>query len=332
MRRLLALTVCLLLLISGCAQVPNAASTASIAPQRSPTETPNESTSSGPTELVSSSPTDAGVLSSVRVVAGSEGQAPEVTFDTPLEIQKQTMALLTQGEGAQVALGQEVSFRHTVIDALTGKTLIQTFSEVAGGGYLLNDTFRLRFPKIFDVFTSAQVGAYIAEATPERGQPAAVTVYEIEGVKDMPDEARLLTPEEVAALVKDGQLPVNTFAANGAPSITIPPNDAPLDLAVQVLSEGTGEIIGPNDTMTALYTGWTWVGAQQFDSAYDRGQADTYDFQSILEGWFVGLTGQKVGSVVQLSIPDSMAYGQQGADIGRPAGPLVYVIKIVSKV
>ncbi|MDJ0315647.1 FKBP-type peptidyl-prolyl cis-trans isomerase [Arthrobacter antibioticus] len=272
---------------------PNAASTASIAPQSSPSEAPNESTSSGPTETASSPPSDAGVLSTVRVVAGREGQAPEVTFDTPLEIQEQTMALLTHGDGAQVAPGQEVSFRHIVIDALTGKTLIQTFSEVAGGGYVLNDTFRLRFPKIFDVFTSAKVGAYIAEASPGRGRPAAVTVYEIESVKDLPDVPRLLTTEEVAALVNDGQLPVTTFAANGAPSITIPPNNAPRDLAVQVLSEGTGEIIGPNDTMTALYTGWTWAGAQQFDSAYDRGQA---------------------------------------ADVDRPAGPLVYVIKIVSKV
>lgn len=90
-----------------------------------------------------------------------------------------------------------------------------------------------------NAFISAKVGAYVAE--------------------DVPDLPKVLSAEEVAALAAEGRLPVATFDANGVPAITIPDSHAPADLAVQVLTEGTGETIRPNDQFTALYTGWTWA-------------------------------------------------------------------------
>ncbi len=77
-----------------------------------------------------------------------------------------------------------VGYRQIVVDATTGKTLIENFTEVAGGGTVLNDEYRLQFPEMFAAFTSARVGAYIAEASPEGFQPAAVSVFQVESVKD----------------------------------------------------------------------------------------------------------------------------------------------------
>ena len=336
MRRLLALVVPLVLLVSACAQGPPDPPGADPSPtgfsQIQPVEQTEKPSSAPPIASASVPPPDLGVLASVKVVDLGEGHAPKVTFDAPLAIEEQSIELITPGDGVPVLPGQLVHYRQIVVDALTGNTLLETFTEVAGSGYVLNDTFRLRFPDTFAAFTSAKVGAFIGEATPERGQPAAVVVFQIEGTEDAPDGPKLLSTDEVTALVNEGKLPVASFDASRVPRITIPENEAPADLAVQVLTEGSGEVIGANDTITALYTGWTWEDGEQFDSAYDRGQADTFDFHSVLEGWFVGLTGQKVGSTIQLSIPESMAYGEQAAGVGRPAGPLVYVIKIESKV
>ncbi|UIK89966.1 FKBP-type peptidyl-prolyl cis-trans isomerase [Arthrobacter polaris] len=334
MRRLLALVVPLVLLVSACAQgppdppgadpsLPDSLKCSPWSKPRNPPALPIASASVPPPNL--------GVLASVQVVDLGEGHAPKVTFAAPLAIEEQSIALITPGDGMPVLPGQLVHYRQIVVDALTENTLLETFTEDAGSGYVFNDSFRLRFPDTFAAFTSAKVGAFIGEAT-RKGQRAAVVVFQIVGTEDAPDGPKLLCTDEVTALVNQGKLPVATFDASRIPRITIPENEAPVDLAVQVLTEGSGEVIGANDTITALYTGWTWEDGEQFDSAYDRGQADTFDFHSVLEGWFVGLTGQKVGSTIQLSIPESMAYGEQAAGVGRPAGPLVYVIKIESKV
>ena len=181
-----------------------------------------------------------------------------------------------------------------------------------------------------NAFISAKVGAYVAEAIPkpelgdnppEWAQHATLMIYKVESAEDAPDMPKVLRADEVAALAADGRLPVAIFDDNGIPTITIPDTDAPTGLAVQVLTEGTGETIKPNDKFTALYTGWTWADGQKYDSAYDRGSADPFDFRTVIEGWLVGLTGQKVGSTVQLTVPATMLFDYQAGSVSRPAGP-----------
>lgn len=56
---------------------------------------------------------------------------------------------------------------------------------------------------------------------------------------------------------------------------------------------------------TALDTGWTWEDVQQYDSAFDRGAADTFNLRTAIMGWLVGLA--------------------------RPAGPQVFVVRMESE-
>ncbi|MDD0858092.1 hypothetical protein NHF46_10445 [Arthrobacter alpinus] len=67
-----------------------------------------------------------------------------------------------------------------------------------------------------------------------------------------------MSAEETAALEKAGKLPTAKFDAKGVPTITIPKNDAPAGLTVQVLTEGTGAVLAATDNISAFYTGWTW--------------------------------------------------------------------------
>lgn len=327
-RRLLVLLLPLLLLVSACSQ----GSTDASGPDAS-----SAASASVP-------PSNEEALASVKVVDEGKDKAPKVSFDMPLEVKAESMRLVTPGDGAQITDGQVVDFREIALDTATGDTVGENFTKDAGGTIVLNESFMNQFPLVYDTFSKAKVGAYISYANPgteavpgtteapaQPAQPASMSVFQITTAKDAPEPAKLMDADAVEKLAKDGKLPVAKFDDKDVPSITIPKNDAPEGLAVQVLTEGSGETLTAEDTISALYTGWTWNDGKQFDSAYDRGEAATFSLQEVIEGWTVGLTGQKVGSTVQLTIPASLAYGEQAEAQGKPAGPLVFVVKIESK-
>lgn len=326
MRRLLALLLPVLLLATACSP----GSTDSAAP--------------APSASVSIPPSNAEALASVKVEDLGKGKAPKVTFDMPLEIKAESMRLVTPGDGEQVKEGQIVAFQQVMLNATDGETIGESFTQEQSNKITLDENFKTQFALAYSTFAGAKVGAFIAYATPavpavagsteapeQPEQPAAMSVFKVVSATDAPAPAKLMSADDVAALAKDGKLPVAKFDDKGVPSITIPKNDPPADLAVQVLTEGTGDVLAASDSISALYTGWTWSDGKQFDSAYDRGEPATFSLQGVIEGWTKGLTGQKVGSTVQLTIPASLAYGEDAAAGGKPAGTLVFVVKIEAK-
>ncbi|ALV45028.1 hypothetical protein MB46_05425 [Arthrobacter alpinus] len=322
MRRLLALLLPLLLLVTACSQGPS-------------------DTSATDSASVSIPPANAEALASVKVADQGKGKAPTVTFDKPLAIAAESMKVLSQGDGEQIKDGQIVSFQQVALNAEDGTVTGETFTTGASNTITLNDSFKTQFPMVYSTFTSAKVGSYIAYGIPgtpavtgstaapsAAAVPAELSVFHVTAVKAAPS---LMSADDVAALEKDGKLPVAKFNDKGVPSITIPKNDPPAGLAVQVLTEGTGEVLKESDSISALYTGWTWSDGKQFDSTFDSGKAASFSLQGVIPGWTKGLAGQKVGSTVQLSIPSELAYGENAAAQGKPAGALVFVVKIESK-
>ncbi len=327
-RRLLALLLPLLLLVTACSQGSS--------DPAAPDATPGAS--------VSVPPSNAEALASVKVEDQGKGKAPKVTFDKPLAIKAESMALVTPGDGAQVKEGQVVEFREIALNTETGATVGENFTKDAGGTIVLNDAFKQQFPLVYTTFAKAKVGAFIAYGTPgtaavegstaapsQAATPASMSVFQVMTAKDAPPAPKLMSADDVAKLAKEGKLPTAKFNDKGIPSITIPKVDAPADLAVQVLTEGTGDVVAATDSISALYTGWTWSDSKQFDSAYDRGEAASFSLQQVIQGWTMGLAGQKVGSTVLLTIPADLAYGADAAAKGNPAGTLVFVVKIESK-
>ncbi len=88
--------------------------------------------------------------------------------------------------------------------------------------------------------------------------------------------------------------------------------------------------MGADQTVTANYTGWVWDG-DKFDSSWDRGEAASFPLTNVVQGWQLGLTGQKVGSKMLLVIPSELGYGEQGSGDSIPGGAtLVFVVDIES--
>lgn len=104
------------------------------------------------------------------------------------------------------------------------------------------------------------------------------------------------------------------------------------ELKVETIKEGDGVVLSESSTISANYFGWTSDG-KIFDSTNQDGKVEPAKFglNQVIEGWTKGLTGVKVGSIVKLTIPTDMAYGDDEST-GKPAGPLMFIIEVVEKV
>lgn len=104
------------------------------------------------------------------------------------------------------------------------------------------------------------------------------------------------------------------------------------DLKIEDIRQGQGEAVKEGDTVEVNYTG-TLINGTKFDSSYDRNQ--TFKFTvgagQVIQGWEKGLIGMKKGGLRKLTIPSSLAYGEQGVPGAiPPSSPLIFEIELVS--
>lgn len=320
-RRLLALLLPLLLLLTACGST-----------------SADPAASEGP--AVSIPPANAEVLSSVKVEGQGDDKAPTVTFDKPLAIEAESMAVVDGGDGEQVKEGQIVEFREIALNAESGDVLGENFTKEAGGKIVLDDTFKQQFPLVFTTFTSAKVGSYIAygmpgaEATPataeapaQEATPASMSVFQVKSAKDVPPVVAPLDKPEGDAVTPPAGLPTVKEDDKGTPVITIGDAKAPAELVSQDLITGKGAVVQASDSIVANYVGVNLVGGEIFDSSFERGEPATFSLQQVIKGWTQGLAGKTVGSRVLLVIPQDLAYGEKGS--GEAKGDLVFVVDIL---
>jgi peptidylprolyl isomerase len=99
-------------------------------------------------------------------------------------------------------------------------------------------------------------------------------------------------------------------------------------LKVTTIVDGTGPAIQSGQTLSVNYVGVSYKTGAEFDSSWKSGKPFSFAVGQgkVIQGWDQGLVGVKVGSRVQLDIPANLAYG----DTGNPAGPLRFVVDVLS--
>ena len=107
-------------------------------------------------------------------------------------------------------------------------------------------------------------------------------------------------------------VPVSDPLPAGAPAVPVEVGPPPTQLVKKDLKEGSGAVVGPNDTVTANYIGVSCSTGKIFDSSYSRGQPASFPLSQVIKGWTDGLPGMKVGGQRLLGIPSDQAYGPQG--------------------
>ena len=99
-------------------------------------------------------------------------------------------------------------------------------------------------------------------------------------------------------------------------------NDAVTSLSTKVLRKSKAVRVKDTDAVLVFYQG-TLMNGDEFDANFDFStfeaveNRDPFAFTigagQVIEGWDKGLVGQRIGSVVELTIPADQAYGEAGS-------------------
>lgn len=289
---------------------PNATTSASADPSADP--------SAAPTAAATASAEDIAALESVKV-EGKPGTQPTITLpEKPFTVSANVARVVDEGSGDAIAEGDLIELGLTAVDGSDGKILGSTHDGEATGTW----TVGAALPVLDDLLTTVKFGAQILMALPQD----TTTVYVVEPLRVIP-----LRAEGKAVAPKDG-LPTVKLGDDGAPTITPATGDAPTELVVQPLIEGTGKTVEAGDNVLVQYSGVLWDGTA-FDSSWGEGRTPftvaNVGQAQVIDGWNEGLVGQKVGSQVLLVVPPAKGYGDKEQGTIPPNSTLVFVVDIL---
>ncbi len=148
------------------------------------------------------------------------------------------------------------------------------------------------------------------------------------------DGARLVDDDESAEAAEESTDPTEDTSADQGdkPTVEIPEGDAPTELVIDDLIEGTGDEAVAGQTVEVHYVGVLYEDGTEFDASWNRGQ--TFEFKlgqgQVIQGWDQGFEGMKVGGRRRLVIPSDLAYGSAGSGAIGPDATLVFVVDLVS--
>ena len=95
------------------------------------------------------------------------------------------------------------------------------------------------------------------------------------------------------------------------------------------VGEGDVAIVETDDGLWH-YTGWRPDGFVFDSSLRKAGEPITFNLQSVIKGWKLGLAGMKAGGVRRLYIPSALAYGPQGQGKEIPGNTdLLFEVKLL---
>ena len=100
-------------------------------------------------------------------------------------------------------------------------------------------------------------------------------------------------------------------------------------LRYRILRKSNGKHPAATDTVTVHYRGWL-DDKTVFDSSYKRGKPATFPLNQVIKGWTEGMQLVGEGGMVELEIPASLGYGEQGAgNVIPPDSTLHFLVELI---
>lgn len=138
----------------------------------------------------------------------------------------------------------------------------------------------------------------------------------------------------VVLLAGCGSEAPSTGAGNSAATAPAITALEPLDIKL-----GSGSPIADGQTAVVNYTGWLYDLAapdhkgRQFDSSIPGGRPFKFKLGAgqVIKGWDQGVAGMQVGGSRRLTIPATLAYGDEGAGgVIPPGAALVFDVELLA--
>ena len=108
--------------------------------------------------------------------------------------------------------------------------------------------------------------------------------------------------------------------------------DAPTDLLIEDVIEGTGDAAKAGQLAVVHYVGVSQSTGEQFDASWDRNEPFSFPLGAgyVIKGWDQGVQGMKIGGRRRLVIPAHLGYGSQGAGgVIAPGETLIFVVDLL---
>ncbi len=269
-----------------------------------------------------------GRASSTVTATGDVGEAPTVSFPSPLIAASIQSTQLARGDGAEIHDGDPVLVQATIVNGVDGSVLEQTPYD--GGGSLFTVGLDA-IPELSAALECSTVGSRVVAVAPPADDATDATagasiVYVVDVLDRYPARA-----DGVDQLPQNG-LPSVVTAPDGTPGITVPAETAPDDFREAVLKLGDGEKVGADSTVVAKYTAVDWDEKTVTESTWSEGTARALQVggQDISVGLAKALEGKRVGSQILAVIPPNL--GGTAAAPAASASTLVYVVDILGVV
>lgn len=248
-------------------------------------------------------------------VTGSAGQAPTVTYLTPLSVDATHREVVWPGTGAELVDGAPVLIDFWLENATDASLVKESYSTSPTPRMLTVEDLGT---DLYETLKGQQVGARLLQVAPggSGADYPTVTVLDV-----------LPTRAEGEPVTPDASLPA-VEEADGVPTLTATGTPPPDDLVVQPLVRGTGTQVNAGDVITVQYGGFAWDDGALFDSTWQRGLPVSF-LLSDVPPWAEGLVDQPTGSRVMLVVPPSYPLGVTDAE--ELAGKtVVFVIDILA--
>jgi peptidylprolyl isomerase len=279
-------------------------------------------------------PTASGAASEAITASGDFGTAPSLEYDTPLPSADATqVSVLIAGDGETTQDGQSIVIEYTIQNGTTGEDLDATAYTGEETALTLPLDEASLLPGFFAGLQCQPIGSRLAIVIPPAdawgstgnadlgvgASDSLLLVADLLAIDALPVPADWT--ENVPTVEWDGDMP----------TVTIPDAAASEELELTVLKEGDGEVVPDGATVTVDYMGVNWATGEVFDESYSAEPAQ-FQVGGVVEGFAAAIVGQKVGSQVLVTIPPSLAYGEESeTNSSELAGQtLVFLIDIIS--
>lgn len=266
-------------------------------------------------------------------ISGDLGTEPKVEWNGELEVDKTETTVVDEGDGAEIASGDQVQ---AYLWIGNGTTQEKAYSDFDGGqpeAVTADDTLS---PVFKDAVLGQKLGSRVAvtttaqEAFGESGntqlgignKDTVLIIVDLMEPFKAPKPKTVPSSQMPKIVEKDGK-PVSLDFTG------LPKPKADGDLERSIVKQGDGTTVTEDMTLTVNYLGQVYGAKEPFDESFSK-QPATFSLQQVVKGWTYGLTGVKVGSRVLLAIPPDLGYGSAEKS-GIPANSTLYFVVDVIK-
>lgn len=254
-------------------------------------------------------------------VSGRVGATPVVTLKRPIALAGAKERVYTEGNGRAILAGQPLLVAITAFDGDTGQLLNPSGRAKLQVGFATTQYFEPALLKALIGHSEGSRIVMVRQLRADKLAPGASSQFEIDVVDILPSIA---TGEERP---EANGTPLTVTIEESGPRVTHG-EEIPQGLTTQVLRKGDGPQLLQGDRIVAQFimTGWSDGVVRQ--STWDAGIPQLIDLSTAMPGLVQGLTDQRVGSRVAITIPPELSTGEDtmivvvdilGATSGDPA-------------